>query len=234
MEAMTWSSAIAPPPQGALDARRVRAFGAARRHSLLVRTLRWAVPAVALVLGLGFVMSGFLDRRDGAPAAPAVGQADVVSGASVTMERPRMTGYNSERNSYQVSADTARQNIATPGLVDLSAMSALMQLGAQGKAHLEALTGRFNSEKQLLDLEQDVYLKTERGDEVHLSRANVDLGTGAISSNQPVRVSTGNAVINAETMDVVDNGDRILFQGKVVMIMQPNAPGGPAAEGAGP
>jgi lipopolysaccharide export system protein LptC len=203
-------------------AERARAFDAARRHSRLVRLLRVAMPVAALVITAGFVVTVVLDAR-----APLTVTADAgslgVSGAAVTMERPRLTGYSNDNRAYEVTAGRAEQSLSEPQRVDLVDLNARLQTGDAGWANIAAANGRLNSEGQVLALESAVEITTNKGDRAQLGSADVELKTGRIVSPKPVEIAVGNAGLSADSMEVLDNGDRMLFQGRVVMTLRPTS-----------
>lgn len=207
---------------------RAAAFLAARRHTRRVRVLRLAIPAIAIFMTAGFIAAVVLDAR-----APLSVRADAeslgVSGAAVTMEHPRLTGYSNDSRSYEVNAGRAEQSLTEPNRVDLVELNARLQIRDNGWAQILAPAGRFDTEAQQLRLDDNVEITTDRGDRAHLGQAEIDLGTGRILSPKPVDIAIGNANLTADSMEVLDNGDRMLFQGRVVMTLHPQQSSEPAA-----
>lgn len=208
--------------------RRVRAFAQARRHTRLVRVLRLAVPAVAVAMSVTFVLAVVFDAR-----APLTVTADSdtlgVTGAAVTMERPRLTGYSNDNRAYEVNAGRAEQSLTEPSRIELVELNARLQIREDGWADIVAAAGRFDSDAQSLMLDEDVQITTDRGDRATLGEANVDLRTGRVVSPEPVQIAVGNADLSADSMEVLDNGDRMLFEGRVVMTLRPTSQGAPAS-----
>lgn len=219
-------------PSLSVDTRRPEAVRAARRHSRLVRGLRVAVPALALALGAGFFGFAMLWR----PVAPVTQEAiqDLgVSGASIRMERPKLTGYNSERRAYEVTADRAEQSIKSPEEIGLVRLEARVQMRDNGFAKMTAATGRYDSKAQTLQLDRDVRIDTDLGDQARLANADVDLKAGRISSDKPVDIKVGNAKLTADSMKILDNGNRMEFKGRVVLYMKRDAKAGDAGAARG-
>ena len=97
-----------------------RAFRAARRHSRLVRILRVAVPACGAarsVIDLVLVTC-FNPLRMLTNLPINVGDL-VVSGTKITMEQPRLSGFTRDARAYELTADTAAQDITKPDIVEL-------------------------------------------------------------------------------------------------------------------
>src|SRR5438105_7364033 len=96
-----------------------RAFQAARRHSRLVRILRVAVPAgVAMTLVIVMLITYFNPLRMLARLPINIDNL-VVSGTKVTMEQPRLSGFTHDARAYELTADTAAQDMTKPDIVEL-------------------------------------------------------------------------------------------------------------------
>ncbi len=79
-----------------------------------------------------------------------------------------------------------------------------------------------------MNLEQDVHVRTDAGQEVDLRSAFVDFKAGTVVSTEPVTVSLGNGVIEAKGIEVSDNGKIIQFRGRVQAVFR-TSQFGPAA-----
>ena len=215
-----------PRGPGSSEFKRAEAVRVARGHSSLIRRLRFGVPGAALVLALGFAGWVYADRPDPiqAPDLASLG----LTGASITMEKPKLSGFNSENRAYQVTADSAAQQISEPHKVDLSKLTAQIQFGKDGWARLAASLGKLDAEKQSLDLERSVTVTTDAGDTAQLSRAQVGLKDGAIKSDAPVNVTAGTTLLTADGMEIGDNGDKIIFRGHVSVTLFPESRKQPA------
>ena len=226
-----------PGARGAADetTRRTRAHGRARRHSARVRTLRRVIPAAAglAVLGLaGLVLYAPLSGT----RLPAVSVGPIsVQGTKVTMERPRLSGFRKDDRGYEVTAESALQDVRKPSVIELQAMKGRLATDdAGGLAHLEARAGVFDSAREALTLERDIRLWTDKGEEVRLNSASVDFKTGAVTSSETVTVTVPTGQVVADSLDVVENGRVISFIGNVHALFrgEDKAAPGPAATAA--
>jgi lipopolysaccharide export system protein LptC len=84
-----------------------------------------------------------------------------------------------------------------------------------GRAYLQAQGGVFDSTRESLNLENDIRLWTDKGEEVRLSVATVDFKTGSLRSSKAVTVTVPSGSIVADSLDVVENGRVISFVGRV-------------------
>ncbi|GGE32526.1 hypothetical protein GCM10007276_07240 [Agaricicola taiwanensis] len=200
---------------------RLTAFSAARRHSRLVGLLRVGVPGLALLLTAGFLLTSFLDIRS--LGDPVFDQStSAISGSTITMVEPRLTGYNSQRRPYEVIASRAEQDIAAPQKIDLDQLAARMQLEGDGWARLESSRGFFDNEGQTLRLNKDVSVTSNTGYHATMNSADVDLEAGRVTSNEPVAVTFDAGDLKADRMEIRDGGDLIIFQGRVRMKIEPS------------
>lgn len=232
--AMT-SNDWAVPPSGGASARRQAAFGAARRHTRIVRFLRRAIPAVAIAATLGLIAAPFLNPLRGVESLSlgAVG----ISGGKVRMETPRLSGYRQNNRPYEVTAEAALQDIRNPTQVELQALTARVQVEREGWVTVGARTGLFDTQKEKLRLNDDVRVRTEAGYDIRMRTADVDFKSGTVVSNEPVKVALGTTTVDADTLDVKENGALIVLQGRVRVFIKDAPKGtiaGPEREGSTP
>ena len=197
------------------NARRRRAHGRARRHSAQVRTLRRVIPVAAGLAVLGLAGIVLWSPFSGSIPNVSIGPISV-SGTKVTMENPRLSGFRKGERGYEVVADAAQQDVRKPSIIELQAMKGHVATDDRGgRAYLQAQGGVFDSTKESLNLENDIRLWTDKGEEIRLSVATVDFKAGSVRSTQPVTVTVPSGSINADSLDVIENGRVISFVGRV-------------------
>ncbi len=210
---------------------RLADFRAAQRHSRTVGWLRRLVPGLAVALIAGFLAISLLDMRS--LTEPVFDpSATAVSGSTITMEQPRLSGYNSQRRAYEVIATRAEQDIGAPQKIDLNQLAARMQLEGDGWARLESNQGLFDSDSQMLRLNKDVVVTSNTGYKADMNSADVNLEAGHVVSNEPVKVTLDAGTLNADRMEILNGGDLIIFQGRVRMNLKPAKPAAKGNKGA--
>jgi lipopolysaccharide export system protein LptC len=211
---------------------RVRAFAKARRHSRLVRFLKLAIPLGSVLAVLAVTLVAVLDpfrRMEGLTLGPVS-----LSGTQVTMESPRLTGFRNDSRPYEVTASAALQDVRKPNLVELKDLRARIVTDEQGRvARLQARTGLLDTQKEHLDLREDVRVTTDAGEEIRLRSAAVNFKAGTVVSTEPVTVTLGNGVIQATGLEVKDNGKIMHFRGRVQTVFDSEA-GKPAEASSTP
>ena len=191
-----------------------RAYRKARRHSAWVRVFRFAIP-------LGAVIAIFdpLGRMGGLSLGPVS-----LSGTKITMEKPKLTGYRKDNRAYEVTAVAAFQDVRKPTIVELKDMKGRMTMDEAGtQAHLEAASGIFDSQKEHLELQQQVYVRTDNNQQAWLKSARIDFKAGTLASKDPVKVSMPGTTIEADAVDIIDSGKVISFIGRVRTVFENGA-----------
>jgi lipopolysaccharide export system protein LptC len=215
----------------ALEAR----FAAAARHSRLVRILRKAVPAAIIVSMLVIVgISVFNPFRMLTNLPIDVGNV-VVSGTKITMQSPHMAGFTPDRRPYEVNARTAMQDVTNPNFIELDLLKGKMEMEDKSIIVMNAKRGYFKNREQLLDLYEDVLLKSTTY-EARLLEATVDMGKGSVVSDKPVNVRMTDGTLDAQKLEITGKGELMVFYGGVTMHLNPidktGLPGQPAAQSA--
>ena len=201
-----------------------RAFRAARRHSRLVRILRIAVPAsVAMGLTIVTLITYFNPLRMLAKFPINIDNL-VVSGTRVTMEQPHLSGFTSDARAYELTADTAAQDMTKPDIVELRNIRAKVELQDKSSMVVTAVTGIYDAKGETLKLDRDILLNSSTGYQGHLSEALIDIRKGNVVSEHPVEVKLLQGTLNANRLDILDSGDLVRFHGGVVMDIMLNQP----------
>lgn len=210
-------------------------YRAAVRHSRRVRLLRRAIP-VGAVLAVGAILFfAFFEPFKSLPGNVSVG-AITLNGTKVTMELPKLTGFKKDMRPYEVNARWAAQDVKKPNIIELKEITARIALQDRSYANVEALNGVYDSGADKLDLKDDVRVRTDAGYDVRMKSAQIEFKAGNVTSTDPVSVKFTGGTIEAAGLNMVDNGQRIVFNGRVRTKMKvvPDEPKTPAAETAAP
>jgi len=194
----------------------------ARRHSRRVRLLRVLLPVVALATVVGLAVLP-LARLASVPLAIANFKPVDLTDAAVTMESAKLAGFNRDNEPYEVTAQRARQSIQDPLSIHLGGLAARIGLDGGRWTRLEAAEGLYKTGEQHLDLDRGVQVNSSSGDNAILDRASIDLKKGRIVSDRPVTIRMGTATLAADNIDLSESGKSVVFQGRVVMVLQPKA-----------
>ena len=204
-----------------------RAFIAARRHSRLVRALRITVPVVVVLALIAVVLATYLNPLRMLAKLPINIDNLVVSGTKVTMEQPRLSGFTSDARAYELTADTAAQDMTKPDIVELRNIRAKVEMQDKSTMEMTAVTGIYDAKGETLRLDRQILLNSSTGFQGRLSEAMVDIRNGDVVSDKPVEVKMLQGTLNANRLTIVNSGEVLRFHGGIVMDMTLNEAANP-------
>ncbi|QFU14867.1 LPS export ABC transporter periplasmic protein LptC [Microvirga thermotolerans] len=212
---------------------RLRDFSQARRHSRRVRFAKIAIPVGSLIALAVVVLFAYFNpfRNIRGLSVESVG----VNGTQVTMESPRLTGFRNDNRPYEVTASQATQDVRKPNFVELKDLRARVVTDDKGSAaRLQAAFGVLDTQKEQMNLRQEVRVHTDAGQQVDLRSAFVDFKAGRVLSEEPVTVTLSNGRIEAEGLEVTENGKVMHFKGRVRTTFANGPSGSSTPSAAGP
>ncbi len=206
--AMTDQEAMPAPTQ------RARAFKVAANHSRRVRFLRKAIllgSALTIAVIVGVTMFDPFARL---PKDLSVGNVRL-NGTRVTLELPKLTGFQKDGKPYDVRAASGVQDVRKPNIVELNDIEARFETNDQATVRLTSPSGVYDSSREFMQLRGDVRITSTKGFDVRMKSADMDFKTGAVVSIEPVTVVSGNGTVAANGVVVKDSGKQITFEGNV-------------------
>jgi lipopolysaccharide export system protein LptC len=196
----------------------------ARRHSAHVRLLRRGIPGFAAGGVAILALISWLNPIRAVTELPVTLDSVVVSGTKVTMEAPKLTGFTRDNRAYTVTAEAATQDLTNPTVMELTGIRGKMEMQGSGNIDMTAVAGVYNTKLELLTLTQYIVLISSQGYEGHLTEANVDVRKSHIVSEKPVEVFLPNGKLDANRMEVMENGELIRFDKGVVLVLNGEPP----------
>jgi lipopolysaccharide export system protein LptC len=151
-----------------------------------VRFLRIAVPTFVMLLVLGFAAATWFNPLRIVAKLPHGAGTLTISGTKITMELPRIAGYTRDARAYELSAQSADQDLTRPENIELKGIAAKVALQNDSFVEMSAAKGLYNSKAEQLRLDESIVLKSSTGYEARLTDALVDMRTGQIVSDEPV------------------------------------------------
>lgn len=195
-------------------------FVRARRHSRRVGFLKIGLPVAAVLLIAVFAGWAWLSK-------PAGFTTDIVGSAvregKLVMANPKLNGFTKDNLPYTMSAERAVQDLSETSRIVLESISARLPVDPGRWADIVADRGVFDNERNTLDIETPMTIKTTDGLVANLESAHVDIASGAVTTGSPVTVEMQNSSLKADSMAVTDNGKAIVFEKRVRMTILPNA-----------
>ena len=200
-------------------ARDLAAFARAGRHSGRVRLLRRGIVVFCSVtVGLGAIVV-FFDpfSRLAHLSIGGVG----LQGTKITIDTPRLTGKRRNGMPYEVRAAQGIQDMTAPDIFELVRLDAKAQMTESVWVRLTANEGIYNSAKDEVQLKGLVRIRSDAGYEVTTQAAQMELKTGLMKTTEPVKVVLKAGSVEADQMQIVDNGQQVVFEGNVHSVMLP-------------
>ncbi len=199
------------PPQ-----RLGRAADQARKandRARLQRFLGLGAIALALVLaGVFVVQTSVL-----APPSPEEVMADITIAypEQVSGVNSRINGLDLNQRPYEIRAKSGVQDKTIETLVHLQNVEGDFERSNGSKLDVVATGARFDTKTRDLLLEGNVVFSEGQRFVAKMAKASVNMDNQVLASQSPVEVNLQGAVIKADSLRVLDNGNRILFRGGV-------------------
>ena len=202
------------------DVERARAYRAAKGHSRRVRIARAALPIGVLAGVAALAVVTYAPWR---ALAPAQFSFDSISadGSSMTMARPRLSGYRRDGRPFALTAEKAVQDLAHPTQAALSRVSGQMAVSDALTLKLGAGSGLYDNATQRLSVKDKVTLTSDDFALV-LDAADIDFRAGTMLSVGPVLVTRHDgSQIHSDSFAAADNGRQLTFLGHVRTTINP-------------
>lgn len=175
-------------------------FVRARRHSIRVRTLRWALPVFCL--GIAGVYAATLLRITDITARLPELKIPKILPENLTMDNPHYEGFGKDGSSYEIAAKTAQQSLSDISVIKLDGITGRLVEADKKVTRLTGAKGIFNHKDNILELTDAIDISSDSGLRAKLSRATVATKDGVVTSNEPVIVEFpgGMVMSNSFTM----------------------------------
>ncbi len=198
------------------DAPPEQALGRSRR----IAYLKLMLPAAALLI-VSLILAWPQIVRDDNRVRFGAGRINPDEAETLRMTNARYVGTDNQDRPYVVTATRATRESAHAASTDLESPKADMTTSSGAWVALTARTGVYHNVARRLDLAGDVSLFHDGGTEFRTARAQVDLGAGAASGNDPVEGQGPTAAITADGFRLYDRGALIIFTGKAHLVLRP-------------
>ncbi|MEM8839283.1 MAG: LPS export ABC transporter periplasmic protein LptC [Pseudomonadota bacterium] len=195
-----------------------RKFADARRYTRQVRRLKIGLPVLGGGLIVLFIVLAIAGQLIATPFGPAT--IDLTKG-TVVMDKPSVSGFTASNSTYEIVATRALQDLKNPKTVSLEEIGATLTLEDGNIASIAAGAGKFNVESEQLELSEGVRMHMSSGYRAELDQAEIDVKGGVLKSEGQVMIEAAIGDIQANRLEVRDNGEYILFDERVRMVIRP-------------
>lgn len=195
--------------------RRQLTLAQARKRSVRVKYLRYGLvgaAAVSIGLFMGYILRSAI-MQDTRPPPVDDSQA-------VTMINPRFTGRDASGQIFTITADTAKRRQTRDGAVDLTGPIMRDSKGSE----VQAPSGFYDRDLGILELYEDVRISDAAGYMFNSQGARVHVAEDRVEGLSPLQGQGPLGDIKADSYEILDGGDRIVFKGNVQTVIYPSNP----------
>jgi lipopolysaccharide transport protein LptA/LPS export ABC transporter protein LptC len=201
---------------------RTNGIGNARRHTLRVRILRYALPLTSLVL-IGYYASTFMKAAGIGANLPQISIPRIIP-EELAMANPHYEGFGKDGSSYVLDSKTAQQDLTTPTQIKLNEITGTLLQADKTKTVLTATRGDFNSKSSVLELYEKIDVVSESGMKAQLTRATLNTKDNTMVTQEPVAVEFSGGSVRANSMTLRHKAREVAFVDSVVARMVPQKP----------
>ena len=195
-------------------------FEKAARHSKRVGALKYLLPIVAFVIIS--LIGAALVLRPKLPVNISVGKTGIEDGKLV-MNNPKLNGFDPKKRPFAVEAARAIQSVEDPTKVELDKIKAKLPMEEGLFANIKAGNGSYDATAKTLELGGGINVVTTDGMKIKMQDAYIDMKAGTMNTDRPIRFTSDKASISSQSMEIFENGDRVIFDTNVRLIIQPPA-----------
>lgn len=146
-------------------------------------------------------------------------QIDQLEGDEVvTMVNARFTGRNISGEAYVITAEAAQRRRADPSVINLTNPQMVDDKGTQ----VSAPVGVYYQDSEYLDLFQAVKIRDAEGYEFTTTAARVFVQEGRVQGLEPLNGNGPLGDVRADSYEIEDEGDRVIFRGNVDLTIYPD------------
>jgi lipopolysaccharide export system protein LptC len=186
----------------------------------LTRVLGWLFSAIALaMMGLLAYQAGTFSSLVPTPlpnGGEAVGKASPAAPKEeITVTDSRFTGFDKNDQPFSISARSAVQDENDASKVRLQSVDAEVRHKSGQQIAIKSNEAVYDSNSKTIDLQGDVRISSTGGFDARMAKARVDIDRHRLRSEVPVKVVHPRGLIQANGMEIEDDGARILFFNRV-------------------
>jgi lipopolysaccharide export system protein LptC len=129
----------------------------------------------------------------------------------ITVTDSTITGLDKQQRPYSISARTAVQDKDKPNFITLDEVQGATNRSNGEPITFQSLKGFYNSDVKTLDLHTDVVIKSEGRFTARMDKAHVIVEEKRLTSDVPVAVELTTGTINANGVEISNDGNNVLF-----------------------
>jgi lipopolysaccharide export system protein LptC len=196
------------------EPRHALSLDAARRHSSFIRNARLALMVFSGILLL-ILLWYFVSTPKPKPQEDNPDE-------TVKMINPVYKGRTADNLPFRITADEAVRFLQNPDETKLvNPVLNFLRSGEVEESMVLALTGLYNSETQVLELRQDVNLKTDDGYDCKTSHARIFVKEKRIEGDEAISCTGRFGRVSGTAYEINDNYEEFVFKGGMTALIVP-------------
>lgn len=199
---------------------RDRVFRRARRHTLLVKALRGALPIIALA-SIGVYVAAVMSGPSGpVDTTPSLATTRILP-ENLTMDNPVYDSFGKDGSRYVIRAKTAVTNMAQTAPIRLNVITGEITQPNGVVTHLSSNWGLFDRTKGVLDLFERIDIDASNGMKARLTQAHVYPKDSRIVSNERSMVEMTTGTVRGDKLEFNSKARTATFVGAVETQLKP-------------
>lgn len=192
----------------------------ARRHSWMVRAMKFLFPLIAVVVMAGFFWASIFNAM--LPDNFHVDKS-VIQDGKLVMSDPVLTGENATGQVYRLTAKRAIQPLKNSDSVTLEDIHATFPLSATQFGKLTARHAVLDRTTNIVTFDQPFQVQTDAGMVGKFEGGLFNISKGTLVTDKPVSIASPRGGVVARSLRMSDKGSVIEFDHNVRMTLQPSA-----------
>ena len=190
----------------------------ARRYSVFVRIMKGALPLTAL--GLGILVLVYVLQPPPARIRMSFQRISDLAD-DLSMEKPRLSGTDSEGQPFVISASRARPDNRSPDRIRMENIVADFSLRDGTGVHVTAGTGLIDTKSRVLQMADGVHMTAQNGYDANAPSAVADLRAGTVHGESGIAANGAFGRISAQRFAMNRSSRQLHFWGGVRMLLNP-------------
>jgi lipopolysaccharide export system protein LptC len=194
---------------------RRRYTGGGAGHTWFVRITKFALPIAAIVI-IGIVVARLSQDQQTLQIAQLPTQ-DKTTPGEIDLVNPKYEGLDAKNRPYTISAERAHRVMGQgqEQVVALDNPKGDIQLDDKSWLAVQSAEGLFNNTAQNLYLSGGVTVFHDSGYQMRLKDVHLDIKSRHAQSDFPVQAQGPAGGIDAQNLEITDEGDMVIFGGPV-------------------
>lgn len=186
----------------------------AMRHTQRVERLRrgivWGVGGIVAICAL-FLAYHFISRLAVDLRFAHIG----FQGARITIEQPRLVGYQKDGRAYELKARVGVQDIHKPDIFELQGLEARLDTGKGLPILLTSAEAVYDGKQDRAELSNGVRISDEKNYDLRLESATMDFKASRLNSENPATLKLECCDVDGKSVELAQADSRVTFTGAV-------------------